>query len=92
MNISGEFLSSSSNSRLDNKIKGGQLFYIGFGIGLIGGILCACIIACANYYKHKRINSNTISINTITINTNDDEIIIKELFESLGKREIFQVL
>ena len=87
MNISGEFLSSSSNSRIDNKIKGGQLFYIGFGIGLIGGILCACIIACVNYYKHKRINSNTI-----TINTNDDEIIIKELFESLGKREIFQVL
>ena len=90
MNISGEFLSSSSNSRLDNKIKGGQLFYIGFGIGLIGGILCACIIACVNYYKPKRINSNTITINTI--NTNDDEIIIKELFESLGKREIFQVL
>ena len=87
MNISGEFLSSSSNSRLDNKIKGGQLFYIGFGIGLICGILCACIIACVNYYKPKRINSNTI-----TINTNDDEIIIKELFESLGKREIFQVL
>lgn len=90
MNISGEFLSSFSNSRLDNKIKGGQLFYIGFGIGLIGGILCACIIACVNYYKPKRINSNTITINTI--NTNDDEIIIKELFESLGKREIFQVL
>lgn len=87
MNISGEFLSSFSNSRIDNKIKGGQLFYIGFGIGLIGGILCACIIACVNYYKPKRINSNTI-----TINTNDDEIIIKELFESLGKREIFQVL
>jgi hypothetical protein len=31
-----------------------DLFYIGTFIGLAGGILCACVIAHANYIKKKR--------------------------------------
>ena len=89
MNISGEFLSSSMNGHLDNQIKGGQLLYIGMGIGLVSGLLCASIIACSNYYKAKRIINNS---KTITYNTNDDEIIIKELFDSIDKRELIQVI
>jgi hypothetical protein len=60
-------------------IKGGDLFYIGTGIGLSAGLLCACIIAHANYYKRKR------AINTVS----NDETFIKELF---AKGEIIQVI
>jgi hypothetical protein len=62
-------------------IKGGDLFYIGTGIGLSAGLLCACIIARANYYKRKH------AINTSAVN--DDETFIKELF---AKGEIIQVI
>jgi hypothetical protein len=31
-----------------------DIFYIGTFIGLGGGILCACVIAHANYIKKKR--------------------------------------
>ena len=64
-------------------IKGGDLFYIGTGIGLSAGLLCACIIAHANYYKRKRKHT----INTSAVN--DDETFIKELF---AKGEIIQVI
>uniref|UniRef100_A0A6C0D3W2 Uncharacterized protein n=1 Tax=viral metagenome TaxID=1070528 RepID=A0A6C0D3W2_9ZZZZ len=60
-------------------IEGGDLFYIGTGIGLSAGLLCACIIARANYYKRKH------AINTAS----NDETIIKELF---AKGEIIQVI
>jgi hypothetical protein len=77
MNSSQEVLGSIIN----DQIKGDDLFYIGTGIGLSSGLLCASIIACSNYYKRKQ------SINTNA--ANDDTIIIKELFT---KREIFQVI
>ena len=80
MNNSQEVLGSIINGHINDQIKGGDLFYIGTGIGLSSGLLCACIIACSNYYKRKQ------SINT---NAANDTIIIKELFT---KREIFQVI
>lgn len=81
MNSSQEVLGSIINEHINHQIKGGDLFYIGTGIGLSSGLLCACIIARSNYYKRKQ------SINTNA--ANNDEIIIKELFT---KREIFQVI
>jgi hypothetical protein len=36
-----------------HQIKGGDIFYIGSGIGLSGGLLCACIIAHYKYIKFK---------------------------------------
>jgi hypothetical protein len=73
-----EVLGSIINAQ---QIKGGDLFYIGTGIGLSSGLLCACIIACSNYYKRKQ------SINTSA--ANNDETFIKELF---AKGEIVQVI
>jgi hypothetical protein len=82
MNSSQEVLGSIIN----DQIKDGDLFYIGTGIGLSSGLLCASIIACSNYYKRKQsINTNAANNNS----ANTDEIIIKELFT---KREIFQVI
>jgi len=86
MNSSQEVLGSIINEHINHQIKGGDLFYIGTGIGLSSGLLCACIIARSNYYKRKQsINTNAANNNA----ANNDEIIIKELFT---KREIFQVI
>jgi hypothetical protein len=76
-----EVLGSIINPLHNHNIKGGDLFYIGTGIGLSAGLLCACIIAHANYYKRKH------AINTSAVN--DDETFIKELF---AKGEIIQVI
>jgi hypothetical protein len=81
MNSSQEVLGSIINGHINDQIKGGDLFYIGTGIGLSSGLLCASIIACSNYYKRKQ------SINTNA--ANDDETFIKELF---AKGEIVQVI
>jgi hypothetical protein len=81
MNSSQEVLGSIINGHINDQIKGDDLFYIGTGIGLSSGLLCACIIACSNYYKRKQ------SINTNA--ANDDETFIKELF---AKGEIVQVI
>jgi hypothetical protein len=81
MNSSQEVLGSIINGHINDQIKGDDLFYIGTGIGLSSGLLCASIIACSNYYKRKQ------SINTNA--ANNDTIITKELFT---KREIFQVI
>jgi hypothetical protein len=51
MNISGDFLSSSIGDYSHDPVKGSQLIYIGFGIGLIGALLCASIVAYAKYNK-----------------------------------------
>ena len=76
-----EVLGSIVNGQINDQIRGDDLFYIGTGIGLSSGLLCACIIACANYYKRNR------TINTSA--TNNDETFIKELF---AKGEIVQVI
>jgi len=51
MNISDsqELFSSISHNR--SQVNPDHLFYIGTGIGLAGGLLCACVIA---YFKYKR--------------------------------------
>jgi hypothetical protein len=50
MNSSEGVLGSIINHQ---HIKGGDLFYIGCGIGLSGGLLCVCIIAHYKYIKFK---------------------------------------
>jgi hypothetical protein len=51
MNISEtqDLFSSISSNR--SQVNPDDLFYIGTGIGLAGGLLCACVIA---YFKYKR--------------------------------------
>jgi hypothetical protein len=81
MNISSEVLDSSISN---HHIKGGDLFYIGCGIGLSGGMLTLIVIAHYKYYKRKqRIKSSAAN------NANNDEIFIKEF---LDKHEIVQVI
>jgi len=81
MNISSEVLDSSISN---HHIKGGDLFYIGCGIGLSGGMLTLIIIAHYKYYKRKqRIKSSVAN------HANNDEIFIKEF---LDKHEIVQVI
>jgi len=51
MNISEtqDLFSSISSNR--SQVNPDDLFYIGTGIGLAGGLLCACVIT---YFKYKR--------------------------------------
>jgi hypothetical protein len=51
MNISEtqDLFSSISSNR--SQVNPDDLFYIGTGIGLAGGLLCVCVIA---YFKYKR--------------------------------------
>ena len=58
----------------ENKVKGGDLFYIGAGIGLSGGLLCAIIIAHYKYIKLK----NKPPISDLS-NDKDDTTIINAI-------------
>ena len=58
----------------ENKVKGGDLFYIGMGIGLSGGLLCAIIIAHYKYIKFK----NKPPISDLS-NDKDDTTIINAI-------------
>ena len=60
----------------ENKVKGGDLFYIGAGIGLSGGLLCAIIIAHYKYIKLKLKNKPPISDLS---NDKDDTTIINAI-------------
>lgn len=51
MNISETEYLFSSISRNRAQVNPDDLFYIGTGIGLAGGLLCACVIV---YFKYKR--------------------------------------
>jgi hypothetical protein len=87
MNISSEVLDSSISN---HHIKGGDLFYIGCGIGLSGGMLTLIVIAHYKYYKRKqRIKSSAANHANNANNANNDEIFIKEF---LDKHEIVQVI
>jgi hypothetical protein len=54
MNISETQYLYSSISHNRDPINPDDLFYIGTGIGLATGVLCASIIAYSNYIKKKR--------------------------------------
>ena len=58
----------------ENKVKGGDLFYIGMGIGLSSGLLCAIIIAHYKYIKFK----NKPPISDLS-NDKDDTTIINAI-------------
>jgi len=51
MNISDTNYLFSSISNNKPYVNSDDLFYIGTGIGLAGGLLCACVIV---YFKYKR--------------------------------------
>ena len=53
MNISETQDLFSSISRNRAQVNPDDLFYIGTGIGLAGGLLCACVIVYFNYKKRK---------------------------------------
>jgi hypothetical protein len=71
MNISADLLTSSIGGYSHDPGKGSQVIYIGFGIGLIGALLCASIVAYS-----KRIQS----VNKCeTMYCQDDDTIIQVL-------------
>jgi hypothetical protein len=53
MNNTQYVLGSIINPQHNHQIAGSHLFYIGTGIGLSSGLLCACIIAHYKYIKFK---------------------------------------
>jgi hypothetical protein len=57
-----------------HQIKGGDLFYIGTGIGLSGGLLCACVIA---HYKYIKFKASLVSsdVHNRVANDKDDAAI-----------------
>ncbi len=54
MNVTQFMLSSTIIAHADRFINPDHLIYIGFGIGSIGGLISACIIACYKYNKKKQ--------------------------------------
>jgi len=85
MNISGEEVLSSIVS--PDQVKGGDLFYIGSGIGLSGGLLCAAIIAHYKYIKRKRDKG----INYVC-NDKDDTTTIKAIIDYFDTKQPIQVI
>jgi len=70
MNNSHDFLASSIDGYSHHSVKGSQLIYIGFGIGLISALLCASIVAYSKYNKRLQ-NVNKCK----TIYCEDDAVI-----------------
>jgi len=85
MNISGEEVLSSIISH--HQIKGGDLFYIGSGIGLSSGLLCAAIIVHSKYIKRKRDKG----INYV-YNDKDDTTTIKAIIDYFDTKQPIQVI
>jgi hypothetical protein len=65
-----------------HQIKGGDLFYIGTGIGLSGGLLCACIIAHYKYIKFKA----SLATRHAT-NDKDDHAAIEAIIDYFGTKQ-----
>jgi hypothetical protein len=58
-----------------HQIKGGDLFYIGSGIGLSGGLLCVSIIAHYKYIKFKASLVSSDVPNRVANDKDDDAAI-----------------
>jgi hypothetical protein len=85
MNISGEEVLSSIVS--PHQVRGGDLFYIGIGIGLSSGVLCAAIIVHSKYIKRKRDKG----INYVC-NDKDDTTDIKAIIDYFDTKQPIQVI
>ena len=85
MNISGEEVLSSIIS--PHQVREGDLLYIGIGIGLSGGALCAAIIAHYKYIKRKRDKG----INYVR-NDKDDTTDIKAIIDYFDTKQPIQVI
>jgi len=78
-----EVLGSIINPLHNHNIKGGDLFYIGTGIGLSAGLLCACIIA---HYKYIKFKASLMS-RKIEHNDKEDEAIIAVIIDYFDTKQ-----
>jgi hypothetical protein len=78
-----EVLGSIINPLHNHNIKGGDLFYIGTGIGLSAGLLCACIIA---HYKYIKFKASHVS-RKIEHNDKEDEAIIAVIIDYFDTKQ-----
>lgn len=85
MNISAEEVLGSVIS--NHQVKGGDLLYIGIGIGLSSGVLCASIIAHYKYIKRKHDKD----INYVC-NDKDDTTYIKAIIDYFDTKQPIQVI
>jgi hypothetical protein len=69
-----------------HQIKGGDLFYIGTGIGLSGGLLCACIIA---HYKYIKFKASLVSsdVHNRVANDKDDDAAIAVIIDYFDTKQ-----
>jgi hypothetical protein len=88
MNSSEGVLGSIINH---DQIKGGDLFYIGTGIGLSGGLLCACIIAHYKYIKFKASLVPSDVPNRVH-NDKDDDATIAVIIDYFDTKQPIQVI
>jgi hypothetical protein len=73
-----EVLCSIINPLHNHNIKGGDLFYIGTGIGLSSGLLCVGIIA---HYKYIKFKATRKIPRDATSNDKDDDAIIAVIID-----------
>jgi hypothetical protein len=78
-----EVLGSIINPLHNHNIKGGDLFYIGTGIGLSSGLLCAGIIA---HYKYIKFKASHVS-REIVHNDKDDDAIIAVIIDYFDTKQ-----
>jgi hypothetical protein len=81
-----EVLGSIINPQHNHQIKGGDLFYIGTGIGLSGGLLCVCIIAHYKYIKFKASLATRHVTNDVH-NDKDDHIAIAAIIDYFDTKQ-----
>jgi hypothetical protein len=67
-------------------IKGDDLFYIGSGIGLSGGLLCVCIIA---HYKYIKFKASLVSsdMHNCVANDKDDDATIAVIIDYFDTKQ-----
>jgi hypothetical protein len=82
-----EVLCSIINPLHNHNIKGGDLFYIGTGIGLSSGLLCACIIAHYKYIKFKASLMSRDITRKIKHNDKEDEAIIAVIIDYFDTKQ-----
>jgi hypothetical protein len=82
-----EVLCSIINPLDNHNIKGGDLFYIGTGIGLSSGLLCACIIAHSKYIKFKASHVSRDITKDVVHNDKDDDAIIAVIIDYFDTKQ-----
>jgi hypothetical protein len=79
-----EVLCSIINPLHNHNIKGGDLFYIGTGIGLSSGLLCAGIIA---HYKYIKFKASRDITKDLVHNDKDDDAIIAVIIDYFDTKQ-----